>query len=91
MGRVKEFVQTTRAFALLAPTLASVEIVNALLVLHSLDTQSLCLDYLLDLKPYSNVKFFMDYFRLAFLCMSHLLACDPSSMVIFEIFLTLKI
>jgi hypothetical protein len=41
--------------------------VNMLLALHSLDTNFLCLDCLLDFQPNSNLEFFVNFFRSAFM------------------------
>lgn len=48
LGCAKEFVSAIKAFALLALALVSLETINALLILHLLNTYSPCFDSLLD-------------------------------------------
>jgi len=55
--------------------------VNALLILHSLDIDSPYSDSLLIFQLDSNFELFMDSFRSAFLCMFHLSVSGPFSMV----------
>ncbi len=62
MGCVGEFVHVFKAFVLFAPTLASLEIINVLLVLHLLNTNFLCLDSLLDFQLDSNLELFLGLF-----------------------------
>ncbi len=77
-----EFTHVAKAFALLALALAFSEMVNALLALHpsTIDSPSRSdslLDFWLDL----DLKLSMDFFRLIFLCMFHLLVAGSSGMV----------
>ncbi len=48
LGHVKEFAHAARAFAPLAPPLASLEMVNTLLTLHPPNIDYMCLDSLFD-------------------------------------------
>jgi hypothetical protein len=73
-------VHVTKALAPLV-TLVSSKMVNMLLALHSLDTNSLCSDSLLDFQPYSNLDLFVNFFMSTFLCMFHLWVGGSSSMV----------
>jgi hypothetical protein len=76
-----EFAHAVRAFVPLAPTLASLETVSALLALHPLDTNLPYSNSLLDFQSNLDFKLFVNSFRSIFWCMSHLLASGPSSMV----------
>jgi hypothetical protein len=78
---VEEFTHASKALAPLAPTLASLEMVSALLALHPSDIDSIYLDFLLDFKPDLDLELFVDFFRLIFLCMFCLLASGPFGMV----------
>jgi hypothetical protein len=55
--------------------------VSALLTLHSLNTNSPYLDSLLNFQLDSNLKFFMDFFKSAFLRIFHLSYIGPFGMV----------
>jgi len=48
LGHIGEFARVVRALTFLAPTLVSLEIINAFLVIHPLDMDSPYLDSLLD-------------------------------------------
>jgi hypothetical protein len=74
---VEKFSHVVRALAPLAPPLVSLEMVNTLLALHPPDIDSMCLDFQLD----SNFKLSVNYFKLSFLHMFHMLTHGPSSMV----------
>ncbi len=78
---MEEFTHPAKALAPLAPTLASLEIVSALLALHPSDIDSICSDSLLDFKPDLDLELFVDFFRLIFLCMFCLLASGPFGVV----------
>jgi len=68
-------------FACIAKTLSFLKTISALLGLHLLDINFPYLDFLLNFQLDSNLKFFVDFFKLAFMHMSHLLTNDPSSML----------
>ncbi len=93
LGCIGEFTCVTRVLVLLAPTLASVETVSALLVLHPLDTDLPYSNSLLDFQFKSDLKFFVNFFRSIFG------ACFTCWQVVFlawalkicKIFLTLRI
>ncbi len=69
------------ALAPFAPTLASLEMIIELLVLHPLNTDLPCSNSLLNFQSNLNLEFFVDFFTLAFLRMSNFLASGISSMV----------
>ncbi len=71
-GHVREFTHAIKAFARLASVPTSLEMVCLLQALHLLNLDSPCLNSLLDFQLNTNVELFMDYFKLDFLCMSHL-------------------
>lgn len=81
LGRVKEFSFVARALAPLTPPMASLRMVNTLLALYPPNIDSSCLDSLLNFQPYSNFELSMNFFRLTFLHMFHLLAHGPFGMV----------
>ncbi len=83
LGHVSEFACIARAFSFFALTLAFLKTINALLGLHPLDIISPYSNSLLNFQLDSNLKFSMDSFKSAFMCMSHLLTNDLSS-VVFE-------
>jgi len=60
--------------------LAFSKTVNVLLALHLLDTNSLCLDSLLNSNLNVDLKFFVNFFSLLFLCMFHLSTGGPFGM-----------
>jgi len=82
VGHVGEFACATKAFAPFALALVISKMVNMLLVLHLLDTDSPCLDSLLDFQFDLNFELSMDLFRVTFLCMSHLLINGIFGMVL---------
>jgi len=79
---IKEFMNLINVFAPLAPTLSSSKIVSTLLVLHSPNIDSPYLDSLLNFQPNSNLKLFVDSFKLTFLHMFHLSDGGPFGMVL---------
>ncbi len=83
-GLIREFACFTKVLAHLALALAFFETISALRVLHPSNSYSLCLDSLMNFQLDVNLELFSSSFKLAFLCLSHLLAGSPSS--IFEIF-----
>jgi len=93
MGCVGEFARVSKVFVLLAPTLASLEIVNTLLALHLLNINFPCLDFLLDFQLDANLQLFVDSFRSTFLWMFHLFIGGSFGIVFkhFRYFLTMKI
>jgi hypothetical protein len=90
---VREFTHVAKTLAPFAPVLASLETINALLTLHSLDIDSLHSNSLLNFQPNSNLEFSMEFFRSTFLHMYHLwlVVLLAWYLSIFEIILTLKI
>jgi len=81
LGHITEPVCIAKTFASLALTLSFLKTISALLGLHSLDINFPYSDFLLNFQLDSNLKFFVDSFKLAFMRMSHLLINDLSSMV----------
>jgi hypothetical protein len=81
LGCVGEFARATKALVPFAPTLASLESISALLTLHPLDTNLPYSNSLLNLKSNLELKLFMNFFKLIFLRMSHLLASGHFGMV----------
>lgn len=82
LGCVEEFTNVAKALAPLAPTLAFLKMINTLLVLHPLDTNSPYLHPSLDFKPNLNLEFSADSFRSVFLPVFHLLTGGPLGMVL---------
>ncbi len=72
LGHVKEFTHATKAFVPLASVPTSLEMVCSLQAFHLLNSDSPCSNPLLDFQLNTNVELFMAYFKLDFLCMSHL-------------------
>jgi hypothetical protein len=70
-----------RALVPLVIALVSLKTVNGLLTLHPLNTNYPGSDFFLDFQLDSNLKLFIDSFKSAFLCMSHLLVSGPFGMV----------
>jgi len=81
LGHITEFACIAKTFASFALTLSFLKTISALLGLHLLDINFPYLDFLLNFQLDSNLKFFVDFFKLAFMRMSHLLTNDPSSML----------
>jgi hypothetical protein len=81
LGCVKKFVCVARVLVPLVTTLVLLRTISVLLTLQPLNTDSPCSDLFLDFQLDSNLKLFIDFFKLAFLCMSHLLISGSFGMV----------
>jgi len=81
LGHAREFACVAKAITPLAPTPTFFEIISTLQTLHPSSLDFPCLDSLVNFQSNVDLELPLHSFRLAFMCLSHLLAGGPLNMV----------
>jgi ABC-type glucose/galactose transport system permease subunit len=82
-GCVGEFVCANNVLTPFVSTRTSLEAIYVLQALHLLDSDSPCLNFLMDFQSNTCVELSMDSFKSTFLHMSHLFAICPLGIIYF--------